>query len=167
MAKESKTVAPVKEAKAKKASIEDVLAAIGGLTDVVSSLVKSTISANEKAAPVAAPVSAPVAEPLEVKTDKFPVPQEYRLMVETILNKKFDVEIDYIGDIASFQLAILVPRQYSNAAQPHWDTFKEDRRAKVIANALGMNGVREWATKVYENFPNETKSQIVFDRAQL
>lgn len=164
--KEKTAVAEPKTKTKSKASIDDVLSAINGLTDVVSSLVKSTL-ATPASVPVAEKVAPAIQQP-EPANDpqKFPVPQEYRLIVENTLNKRFGVEINYVGDIASFEFSILVPREYSNAAKPHWDTYKEDRRSKVIANALGINGVREWASKVYENFPNETKSQIVFDRAQ-
>lgn len=97
---------------------------------------------------------------------KFPIPVEYREIVNLVLNKKFGVDIDYKADTAGFEFAILVPEEYSNAGKPHWETYKEDRRSKVILNALGVNGVREWATQVYENFGPETKSRITFERSQ-
>lgn len=96
----------------------------------------------------------------------FPVPYEYQELVNTLLNKHFSIEINYLPDAASFEFSILVPQKYSNASASHWATYKEDRRTKVIQNVLGANGVREWVLKVYENFPTETKSAITYDRAQ-
>lgn len=97
----------------------------------------------------------------------FPIPLEYTELVNTLLNKKFKVEIKYQPDAAAFEFAILVPKEYSNASPMHWETFKEDRRNKVIQNAYGANGVREYVLQVYDNFPTETKSMITYDRAQL
>ncbi len=102
----------------------------------------------------------------KLRTDKtgLPIPTEYIQIMEEVLNKKFDIQVEYMPDTSSFELAILVPKEYSNASQPHWDTFHEDRRSKVIENALGVTGVREWITQIYENFGNETKSRITLDR---
>ncbi len=99
-------------------------------------------------------------------TSEFPIPYEYQELINTILNKKFRIEIKYPGDAAAFEFAVLVPQEYSNAGKPHWDTYHEDRRSKVILNAYGANGVREWVTQIYENFPPETKSRITYDRSQ-
>ena len=146
--------------KTKEASMNDVLTAISGLTEVVSKLV-------EDKKPVEQPVNKveTIVNTAPVES-KFPIPVEYRNIVDTVLNKKFEVDLDYSGDSASFNFSILVPKEYSNAGLPHWETYHEDRRTKVIVNALGVNGVRDWATQVYENFNPETKSRITFDRTQ-
>jgi hypothetical protein len=83
------------------------------------------------------------------------------------LNKKFDIQINYMPDTSAFELAVLVPQEYSNAGKPHWEMYHEDRRSKVIENALGITGVREWMTQIYENFGPETKSKIAFERTQI
>lgn len=96
----------------------------------------------------------------------FPIPFEYQELVHTLLNKEFGVDIKYLPDTSSFEFTIIVPKKYSNAPQTHWDTYGADRRTKVIENAYGANGVREWVTKVYNNLPAETQALITYDRAQ-
>ena len=102
-----------------------------------------------------------------VVESKFPIPFEFRDAVEDILNKAFGIEIHYQSDNAAFQFDIIVPEQYSNAGKPHWETYKEDRRSKVIMNQLGVAGVREWAQKVYDNLSPEVKAQVTIDRPNL
>lgn len=101
-----------------------------------------------------------------VETPKYPIPVEFREATDLILNKKFEIEIDYLPDVASFQFSVLVPREYSNAGNFHWETHKEDRRSKIIENAMGINGVREWSMKIYENLSSEIRSKIFYDRTQ-
>lgn len=97
----------------------------------------------------------------------FPIPVEYREIVNDLLNKKFEIEIKYLADSASFEFGILVPKEYSNSSESHWQTYKEDRRSKVIQNAYGANGVREWVLHVYDNLSQEIRSRVAYDRAQL
>ena len=106
-------------------------------------------------------------KPQVVMSNGFPIPFEYTEIVHTILNKKFGVDIKYQSEAAAFEFAILVPKEYSNAGEPHWQTYGEDRRSKVIQNAYGANGVREWVVHVYENFNPEVRSKITYDRAQI
>lgn len=96
-----------------------------------------------------------------------PIPYDFREAVESTLNKKFGIDIEYKQETAAFAFSILVPKEYSNAGEPHWQANGEDRRTRVIQNAMGVNGVREYAQLVYENFPQEIKSRIVFDRGTL
>ena len=140
----------------KEVTNEDVLRAVGGLTVAVTQLV-------ELQKPKV-PIAPAEVEPTPARTS-FPIPLEYRELVNTLLNKHFEIDINYTG-ADSFEFSILVPKKYSNASEAHWQTHKEDRRTKVIQAAYGANGVREWVTKVYENFPDTTKSAITYDRAQ-
>lgn len=152
-------------AKKKEATLDDVLGAVNGLTESITKLVesKSSVTNAETDAP---PQGTGHAPNIEMKQG-FPVPYEYQELVNTLLNKHFQIEINYLPDAASFEFAILVPKNYSNAPESHWETYKEDRRSKVIQNAYGANGVREWVLQVYNNFNEETRSAITFDRAQL
>lgn len=156
----------------------EVLNAISGLTDAVLGLVKkldkptvaeshggSSVTPN-RTIPSVTIQSSTLNSPIS-STEKFPIPPEYQGLVNTILNKDFGVEISYPSDGVGFNFAILVPKKYSNASEPHWLTYGEDRRNKVIQNAFGINGVREYLELVYNNFGLETKSQIVADRALL
>lgn len=106
---------------------------------------------------------APLEEVTEPKTAT-PVPADYLAVVKEVLNDKFRVEIEYSSNTPNFGFSILVPQTYSNAPKPHWDMFKEDRRTRVIENGKGLNGVKEWAERVYNNFDNETKARITSDR---
>lgn len=139
----------------KKASIEDVLEALKKLT--------AALAAPKTTEPASAPPP-----PASIKMEHgFPIPYEYQELVKTMLNKEFAVDIKYLPDAASFEFSILVPKKYSNAPENHWLTYNEDRRTKVIQNAYGANGVREWVLQIYENFPQTTQSLITYDRAQL
>lgn len=144
----------------------EVMSAISTLTDAVLSLVKKLDE--PKVAPVVTTKVAPTPVISEVisTSEHFPIPLEYTNLVETILNKKFKIEISYPSSGVGFDFNILVPLEYSNAGEPHWNTYHEDRRSKIIQNAFGVNGVREYVTQVYENFPMETKNKITFDRGQ-
>lgn len=100
------------------------------------------------------------------KQPTFPIPTEFRTLVNDILNPQFDIDIEY-KETASFAFSILVPRKYSTESESYWKTTGEDRRTKVIQNTFGVNGVRQWCERVYDSFPPETKSQIVFDRGAI
>lgn len=115
------------------------------------------------------PVSAQIPEePVEVvapvPTNEIPVPADWNEAVKTILNDKFKVEVDYSADSPTFGFSILVPQEYSNASKPHWETYHEDRRTRVINNADGVGGVKQWVERVYNNFDQETKAKITSDR---
>lgn len=129
---------------------------ISTLTDIVHSLVKKP----------EAPKVEPEVAPQVSMAGGFPIPVEYREIVDNNLNKKFGIDINYLSDTASFEFSVLVPKEYSNASPTHWETYHQDRRSRVIQNAYGANGVRDWVMLVYENFGPETKSRITFDRSQ-
>lgn len=161
MAKETKA-AVEKPAKEKQATNNDILNAILGLTDAIKGI--TTRAEAPRELPKAEPVTTGAVAPSQ---SKFPVPTEYREIVDFVLNKKFNIDISYQADSAAFEFAVLVPEEYSNAGKPHWETYHEDRRSRVIGNALGVNGVREWVQKIYDNFGPEMKSRITFDRGQI
>jgi len=135
--------------------LKDIKDALVSLSDRVGAL-------EAKPEPAKTPeVVAPVVD------SKFPIPVDYQDAVDTILNKHFKIELTYPTDQAAFEFTIFVPEKYSNAGKPHWDMYGCDRRTRVIQNALGLLGVREWCTKVYENFSAETKAAITMDRQAL
>jgi len=101
------------------------------------------------------------------QSNKYPVPFEYRQVVDETLNKEFDIEINPRSDLPVFEFTIIVPDKYSNMSPDQKQMLGADRRPKVINYAEGINAVREWAQKVYDNFSMETKSQITNDRATL
>ena len=72
------------------------------------------------------------------------VPSDLLAVSKTILNDKFKFECNPLPDQPAFCFTIIVPQEYS-------DSKEEDRRSKVISNALGANGVREWCVLVKQN----------------
>lgn len=99
-----------------------------------------------------------------IAVSSVPVPQEYRELVDTILNKSFGVRMEYRIDAPLFEFSIIVPDKYSNMPLSQREVQKEDSRPKVITMAEGKNGVKEWCEKVYKNFNSEIQSMIVADR---
>ena len=169
MAKPKDTAAP----KEKKASLDDVLNAItkqaeafGTLTEVMTKAMTPPPAPPQVVDLANSTAAAVSSEPVKI-VNGFPVPTEYQELVNTMLNKNFEVQINYQPDTAAFEFAILVPKNYSNAGDAHWNTYKEDRRSKVIDNAFGANGVRNWVQKIYDNFNDETKSRITYDRSLI
>jgi hypothetical protein len=96
-----------------------------------------------------------------------PVPLEYRDIVDSVLNRQFGLKIDPRKDIPMFDMTIVVPEKYSNVPLEEKKMIKIDLRTKAISYSEGINGVRLWAEKVFNNFSPEIKAQIVADRVQL
>lgn len=121
-------------------------------------------------------VTALESKPLEIKEEKkievasapaekeYPIPTEYREIVDSVLNKEFGIQIAPHSDNPVFTFTIIVPDKYSNMPAPSREMYKYDLRPKVISYSEGANAVRAWATKVYENLSNEARAQIVADK---
>lgn len=110
-------------------------------------------------------------EPVKVVTPPIiqasePVPLDYLEAVKMTLNYKFGVQVKSLSDRPGFEFVISVPKEYSNASEPHWETYKNDLRPKLIPYSEGLNGVKEWVTKVFNNFNQDTKTIIALDRAK-
>ena len=99
-----------------------------------------------------------------VAVSSVPIPQEYRDLVDTILNKSFGVRMEHRSDAPLFEFSIIVPDKYSNMPPAQREIQKEDLRLKIITMAEGINGVKEWCERVYKNFNTEIQSMIVADR---
>jgi len=97
----------------------------------------------------------------------FPIPFEYREVVDTVLNKHFDIEVTALSDRPAFEFAIIVPEKYSNMPPAQKAMYGADKRLKVISYAEGTNGVRDWAEKVLNNLNSDLRSMVVADRAKL
>ncbi len=92
----------------------------------------------------------------------FPIPPEYKEVVDKVLNKYFGLEIAYTP--AGFMFTIIVPEKYSSLTAKDKEIIKVDKRTKLIPNFEGVNGVRTWAELVYSSFSQEIKAQITADR---
>lgn len=93
-----------------------------------------------------------------------PVPIDYRLIVDSILNKNFGIEINPASDRPLFEFSIIVPKKYSNAPPAHWTMYGMDKRIKMISYAEGNNGVRDWTERVFKNLNQEIQALVVADR---
>jgi hypothetical protein len=156
MTKVKKTDGPEEKKLDVEGALSTILDSIKGISDRLTKLEESP------KAP-ARTLGTPSTPPGETKVAQL-VPHDYLELVRTILNPKFQVELDFSTDTAEFLFSVLVPEEYSNAGKPHWDMYHEDRRTRKISNALGVNGVREWVQKIYESFDMEIRSRITQDR---
>lgn len=89
------------------------------------------------------------AQPMEVKQENgstflTQVPVDLLKAAKEILGEKFSFECDALKDRPAFMFTVIVPKEYSNSDV-------EDKRSRVIDNALGANGVREWCSLVKAN----------------
>jgi len=119
-----------------------------------------TPKAVEPAPPTAIPAS---------EKKHYPIPFEYRQIVDTILNSKFGIDIDYDEvEIGRFRFTIIVPKEYSSLTPEEEKMLGGvDLRPKAIPIPEGANGVRDWANRVFGSFNQEVKAKIVADRTQL
>lgn len=143
----------------KEPTIGDVLTVLQGMNDRISKLEEPKAPEQSTEPTVSAP------KPEDKPKSDIPVPAEWKEAVKSVLNERFQVEVDYNADTPTFAFSILVPQEYSNAGKNHWELYKEDRRTRVINNSDGASGVKQWVEKVYNNFDNETKAKITSDRA--
>jgi len=96
----------------------------------------------------------------ESKMTQLPIPSDYRDIVNDILNEEFQIEMEAYPDRPMFTFTIIVPDKYSNMPENEKALFHSDRRSCVISYADGLNKVREWTNKVFNNFDTETKAKI-------
>ena len=90
---------------------------------------------------------------------EYPVPPDYREIVNSILNSHFGIEYEPRIDIPSFQFSILVPPKYSPSKGTN-----EDRRMNVISNAEGQFGVKAYTEKVWNTFSQDVQAQIIAEK---
>ncbi len=138
-------------------AIKPFVAQVEGLANEVKSLKPTTPSDVAKSVQSEAPRTIPA----DVHESE-PIPAEVRGIVDTILNKDFGIRIN--SQPGAFHLHILVPRKYSNASPAHWETFLEDDHSSVIERHKGLEGVKEWVNRVFNNLSQDSRTQIIIDR---
>lgn len=146
-----------KESKAE-VMLKQVLDSVGALADRVAALEKP----KERVLEVK-----PIANTTVVgETPRYPIPQEYRDWVDTVLNKNFGIELEYPNQQPGYQrFSIVVPDKYSNASAEYKSQIGgRDLRSKVLENNQAVTGVKEWIETVYNNFGQDTKTLIAMDR---
>lgn len=140
------------------------------LTPVLENLTALLVKLNERLEGLEAKKLEPIFEtkatpPVEPERFDYPIPQEYREAVDTILNKQFGIHVIPMSDSPRFQFNIVVPDKYSPMTPAQKAVMHFDLRPRVIDYAEGLNGVKLWAERVFENFNPETRAQIVADRS--
>ena len=93
-----------------------------------------------------------------------PIPMDYRMIVDEVLNKNFGIKIVPRNDAPLFEFIVIVPDKYSNATEEQKKDLGGDLRVKVLNYADGANGVREWCQKIYDSFSQEIKGLITADK---
>ncbi len=113
------------------------------------------------------PVTTNSVAPVQLIQSQYPIPMEYREIIDTVLNHSFGITIDPLPDRPAFMLNIIVPDKYSNMDPNEKAVKKVDLRAKIIHYAEGSNGVRQYAELIANNLGPELRANIIADRALL
>lgn len=148
----------------KKTKTDKVADAINLLAEAIKSLeqkIEEKLTQQAKKEEVVVPVN--TNNDTGLPSDNFP--QEFRTIINERLNHKFKAKVVYRSD-GMFELHIFVPKEYSNASEPQWALNKQDLRMKVIENAMGEIGVREWVDKIAENLGQEIMMRVHDDAAK-
>lgn len=93
-----------------------------------------------------------------------PIPKEYRELVNAILNQKFGINVEYDKVGNGFSYTIVVPDEYSKMTPAEKEMSGVDLRTRFVNYSEGINGVREWTSKVYNSLTPEIKSIVVSER---
>jgi len=93
-----------------------------------------------------------------------PIPEDYRHIVNTVLNRSFGIKIVPRSNEPRFDITIVVPEQYSILSADEKKEVGVDLRSKVLNYADGVNGLRQWTNLMYNNFSQEIKAKITADR---
>lgn len=131
-------------------TIKELEEKLNKLTEVVMTLVEKLPTKLVEAAPK------PMTIERLLRGQSDPVPSNYRLAVDEILNKKFNIHVKASADVPTFKFTIIVPADYTK--QPF------DLRPKVITYAEGLLGVKEWCERVFKTFDEQVRQRITADR---
>lgn len=142
------------------------------MTEAIQSLADSIKSIEEKIDKHFAPVNiedtitVPQDMVMTSATDSDNLPYEYRTIINERLNSKFGASVVYRTD-GVFEFKVTVPKEYSNVSKDKWKQDGGDSRLKVIENALGEIGVREWCDKIAENLGHDIMQKVHEDANKL
>lgn len=148
----------VKEAKKPKVKKADLGAQLDKMVDILGSLNNRLVALEDSTKTKHVAPEQPAIETMPSN-----IPENIREIINTELNQKFNVEVAS-RDMSSFVFSIYVPREYSNEKPAYLEFYKNDIRSRRIPNAQEVIGVRQWARRVFENLPIETRSRIIMDR---
>ena len=89
-----------------------------------------------------------------------PVPHDYRVAVDELLNKDFGIHVKASTGLPTFKFTVLVPKKYSK--EPEYDV-----RPRVITYAEGLSAVKDWCERVLSTFEPGLKQQIISGRTLI
>jgi hypothetical protein len=87
------------------------------------------------------------------------LPEQYRQIVNERLSEKFGAKVSYRTD-GRFEFSVSVPKEYTNVSPSSWNLNHGDTRLKVIENAMGEIGVREWCDLIAENLGHDIMLKV-------
>lgn len=131
---------------ASKSEVDAVRSDISKVTDALVAL-SAKIDGLSKPEPVVNVQRAAVEEDADPAKR---MPRTYRAIIDEYLSPYFEASVEWRND-GNFELAIEIPKEFSNATSSHWTMYKKDVRVKVIPNALAENGVRDYVQSVAKN----------------
>jgi len=79
------------------------------------------------------------------------IPPKFRKIVDEVLSPDFGINVQDFEDRTDFLFEIIVPDKYSSISKDDRTKGIKDVRSRMIARALGENGVREWTKLVRQN----------------
>ncbi len=159
---EEKTIE--KKVQEKPMTQKEVLAqAINTLSETVSGLSQRMVYIEEKMHEKKAEAK-PLPGEVMQEESAFPIPMEYRRIVQDTLNQNFGIKIDSFSDKPAFMFTVIVPEEYSPLTTKEKEIIKADLRSKVISYADGANGVQEWVKLIYSSFNPEVQAKITGER---
>lgn len=97
-------------------------------------------------------------------TEVFPVPAEYRRLVDTELNKEFGIKVIPRNDSPQFEILITVPNKYAQMSDEYRKLYGSDIRTRVLSFADAANGVKQFCELVFKSFNPTIQAMIVSDR---
>ena len=139
-----------------KVNMEDLVGLIQSVNTNISDLKERVIQVEKKQNPPTA--TDQIAKVMEKEEDEagyqeMKIHPKHRLLVDNILGKQFIAWESYDGsDSTHFEFHIKVPMELSSV--PTEDRAKgrtEDIRTRVISQAAGENGVKDWCEMVRKN----------------
>lgn len=110
------------------------------------------------------PVETPIAPKPTPPVMPIHIPFEYRMMVDEMLNRNFQIEIEPLSDSPAFKFIVVVPEKYSSLSEEYKKMYKRDERMKVVTYSEGTVGVRAYLEKVWTSFNPTIQALIVSDR---
>jgi hypothetical protein len=152
------------KAKALKDTLDNLPETLRALNESISKLGEEIKKMQESSIPKNELLKEEINEPKKKKRESDPIPPDFTDIIGKTLNKQFGIELFSRTDAPLMEFCIIVPEKYGTRTPEQKEMMKRDLRVKVISYAEGVNGVREFAEKVYNSFTPEFRSQIVAER---